>query len=231
MWRRPTVPTRPAIAGWSLALLAWLPVAAGAEIYICKDSAGHTITSDRPVAECADRVVRVMSGGLVRREIPAPLTPEQRRQKQVEQDKLRADAIAAEEQHQQDRILLSRYQSDLDIEAARKRALQPVQDLIAGANQAIADAEKQQAAVKADSEFYKNKPLPFNLRHKQEEAVHTIQNEQRNIQDQSATIDDINAKYDAALKRYRELRGSDASKPTVATDGSVDNGAKATRKR
>ncbi|MFD2270416.1 DUF4124 domain-containing protein [Undibacterium arcticum] len=142
MVRRLTAPTRLAIAGWSLALLALVPVAARAEIYICKDGGGHTITSDRPVAECADRVMRVMSGGLVRREIAAPLTPEQRRQKQVEQDKLRADAVAAEEQRQLDRILLARYQSDLDIEAARKRALQPVQDLIAGSNQAIANAEK-----------------------------------------------------------------------------------------
>jgi hypothetical protein len=222
---------RLAIAGWSLALLALAPIAARAEIYICKDSGGHTITSDRPVAECADRVVRVMSGGLVRREIAAPLTPEQRRQKQVELDKLRADAAAAEEQRQLDRLLLARYQSDLDIEAARKRALQPVQDLIAAANQAIADAGKQLAAVKVESEFYKYKPLPFTLRRKQEEATRTILYEQRNIQDQSATIDDINGKYDAALTRYRELRGSDASKATVASNGSLDNGDKVTRKR
>ncbi|MFC6518744.1 DUF4124 domain-containing protein [Undibacterium arcticum] len=226
-----TAPTRLAIAGWSLALLALVPVAARAEIYICKDGGGHTITSDRPVAECADRVMRVMSGGLVRREIAAPLTPEQRRQKQVEQDKLRADAVAAEEQRQLDRILLARYQSDLDIEAARKRALQPVQDLIAGSNQAIANAEKQHSSVKAESEFYQNKPLPFTLRRKQEEATRTIQNEQSNIQDQSATIDDINATYDAAMKRYRELRGSDASKPAIASAGNLDNSAKAVRKR
>lgn len=229
MLLRPMVPARLAISGWSLALLAVMPLVARGEIYICKDSGGRTITSDRPVPECAKQVLRVMSDGLVRREIAAPLTPEQRRQKELEQDKQRADAIAAEEQRQLDRILLTRYRSELDIEAARQHALQPGDELIGASYRAIGAAEKQQASAKAESELAKNKPLLGALRRKQEDAAHTILHEQKNIHDQGLTIADVNAKYDAALKRYRELRGSEGAKPAAST--SVDSSGKAPGKK
>jgi hypothetical protein len=211
-----------------------MPLSARAEIYICKDGAGHTITSDRPVPECAKQVLRVMSDGLVRREIAAPLTPEQQRQKQVEQDRQRAAAVAAEEQRQLDRILLARYQSEPDIEAARKRALQPAQDAIAGSSRAIASAQKEQAGVKAAGDSLKNKPLPLDLRSKLDDAASTIQREQSSILDQSATMADVNARFDGTLKRFRELHSGDAPKPAVGTNGSVadvQKSAKTTGKR
>jgi len=150
-----------------------------------------------------------MSGGLVRREIAAPLTPEQRRQKQVEQDKLRADAIGRGRAAPQDRILLSRYQSDLDIEAARKRALQPVQDLIAGAKSGIADAEKQQAAVKGRQRVLQEQALALQPAPQAGRQQCTrSRTKHRNIRIRVATIDDINAKYRCALEKafIRELR-------------------------
>ncbi len=41
-------------------VLAVSPLLAQAEIYICKDASGKTLTSDRPIMECQDRKVRVL---------------------------------------------------------------------------------------------------------------------------------------------------------------------------
>jgi len=180
--------------------LGWLPIAARAEIISARIVPPY-LTSDRR-SRMRDRGWwRVMSGGLSGAKSPAPLTPEQRRQKQVEQDKLRADALAAEEQRQQDRILLSRYRAT-STSRRREACVAAREDLIAGANQAIAGCESSRPPSRKE---FTRKPLPFNLRPAEESDN---PNEQRK-QGSRVRRSTINAKYDAALKRYRELRGSE----------------------
>ena len=48
---------------------------AHATIFMCKDASGRTITSDRPIPECAERTVwEYGNTGSLKREIAAPLT-------------------------------------------------------------------------------------------------------------------------------------------------------------
>ncbi len=77
---------------WSLCAL---PCAAQAQIILCKDGAGRTFVSDRAIPECADRAQRVMDrSGVVRQQIPAPLTSEQKKAQRAEEERLRIQVAA-----------------------------------------------------------------------------------------------------------------------------------------
>jgi hypothetical protein len=184
-----------------------LPLLAHGQIYTCKDAAGHTVTGDHPMPECADRkIVELSKAGVLKREIPAPLTAEQKRQKQALDDKRAAEAAVEEQRRQQDRALLSRYRSEADIESSRRYYLSLSRDLIKRDQVAIDDAQNQLKAANTEAEFYKHrKTLPVSLRYKIDEANRDIINNQKNMADHQAELGRINDKFDETLKHYREL--------------------------
>ena len=197
---------------FSFILAPWI---AHAQIYMCKDASGKTMTSDRPIPECADRAVREYGkSGVLKREIPAPLTAEEKRQKQLQEEKKKAEALAAEEQRKSDRTIMTRYGKEADIETARKRALDIVQEQVKRGNASIAASEKQLKQAQADMESYKKRQAkpPAALQHSQEQAEQRIKDETKAMKEGEAEIVQINAKFDQTLKRYREMTGGEATK-------------------
>ena len=177
-------------------------------IYMCKDEAGHTLTSDRPIPECDGRAIREFDkNGMVRREIPAPLTPEQKRQQQFEDEKRKAEVAIAEDRKRQDRAILARYRSEADVEAARKQTLEMIQDQIKRDKVELVNAERQQKQVLADVDIYKRKnaPVPTGVKQRIEGAERVVDMANQSIREHEAEIGQINAKFDATLKRFREL--------------------------
>jgi len=204
-----SVPGLPSRTAFSLLFISALPLLAHAQIYTCKDGAGRTITSDHLIQECADRAVRELSNtGVVEREIPAPLSAEQKRQLQLQEEKRQAAAAALEQQRQQDRALLARYRSESDIATSRRYYLGLSQDLIKRDQVWIADAEKQLKAAQDETEFYKKKKLPQSLRMQIDEANRAIADGKKSLSDHQAEAAGINAKFDDTLKRYRDLNRS-----------------------
>jgi hypothetical protein len=196
-----------------LPLLALTPPSQ-AEIFMCKDANGKTISSDRPIPECAGSVREFRPNGQLRRTIPAPLTPEQKKQKQLEEEKKKAEAEAAAEQKRQDRALLTRYNNETEINAARKRSLELEQEQIKRANLEIADAEKQLSLAKDEMKVHtlkKTKP-PASLTHRIDSAESTIRDGKQSIQDHEQQIEQINKQFDETLARFRELTTPTASK-------------------
>src|SRR3979411_410717 len=124
-------------------LSALMPLTVNAQIIMCKDVSGRTFTSDYPIPECIDRPAREFGrNGVLKREIPAPLTAEQKRQQQLDEEKRKAEEAAAAEQKQIDRAILSRYRNEGEIELARKRTLDLVEEKIKRETVALAAAEK-----------------------------------------------------------------------------------------
>lgn len=193
----------------TLFLFLALPmVGVHAQIYMCKDASGRTITSDRPIPECADRAMRELDkGGRMRRDIPAPMTAEEKRLLQQEEEKRKADEAQAEGQRKSDRLLRARFKSEADIEEARKRALEQVDDRIKRDKAALAVAEKQQqqAQAEADALKKKNATVPTVLQHRIDDASQTVMATRKAIQGNEADVAEVNAKYDALVKRFREL--------------------------
>ena len=187
--------------------LALLPVCSQAQIFTCKDAAGRTISSDRPIQECANRPMREMSrDGWVRREIPAPLTAEQKRQLQLQDEQRKVQQVALEEQRQFDRVLMMRYGSEASIEAARRRELLLLQEKREESSLLMSDAERR------STELHKKKnALPADLLQKRDLAEQAIRTGKQDISQIEAAIVQANVRYDATLKRFRELSASTAS--------------------
>ena len=196
----------PCLAVFSMIFICALPLPVRSQIFTCKDSAGRTISSDHPMPECADRAMRELSNtGLLRREIPAPLNAEQKRQQQLLEDKRRVAAALVEEQRQQDRALLARYRSESDIAASRRYYLGLSQDMIKRDQAFILDAENQLKQAQADTEFYKNRKLPGNVQWRIDDAHHALEGGKTSLNEHQKEAAVINAKFDETLARYRAL--------------------------
>lgn len=189
------------------ATLSFSPFVA-AEIYSCKDATGRVITSDRPIPECADRAVTVRKNvGQAAKEIPRPLTPEERRKAQAEEARQKELAIAEEERQKQERYLLTHYRNEDDIERDRKEKLNSVKEKIRIGNEQIQfvtklltdlEAEKlrRPQASPAESASFDNRANALrNSIKKTQDSNYAAETEQAKI----------NAQFDAILKQYREI--------------------------
>jgi hypothetical protein len=195
---------------WLLLSLLAAHCSVQAQIYMCKDANGRTFTSDRPIAECAGRTLREFDRkGQVRREIPPPPTVEQKRELQAQDEKRRQEEFAADEQRRSDRAMRFRYRSEGEIEVARKRAVEAVQDQVRREAVVLVAVEKRRegAQVEADSYRKKNEPVPGNLQRALNDADRGVRESKKAIADHEAEIASINAKHDATLKRYRAITG------------------------
>ena len=178
------------------------------KIYTCRDRIGHAITSDRPIPECADRPMRELNpSGTVSREIPAPLTPEQRQQKEIDDRKKKFADEAAREQKRRDQALLAAYSSEDKIELARRRALTDTEALIKSAQDHAVELKKDRKTIAQEAEFYKGKPLPLLIKRKIDDNEAAIADEEAALVQRRADLGRINQRYDEEIKRYRELMG------------------------
>ncbi|GAA4021556.1 DUF4124 domain-containing protein [Actimicrobium antarcticum] len=190
--------------------LAQLPGLAHAQIYMCKDAAGRTITSDRPIPECALRPMRELgNNGVTLREIPAPLTAEQKYQKQLAAERQKADAAAALEVRRRDMAILERFRSEREIEFARKRAISGVEEKIRSEQLSYSLAEKQFGEASRDAERYRrNGVLPAFHVQKVERARDAVQAEQQLLIQHKHELLKVDAWFDDTLMRFRELSKS-----------------------
>lgn len=191
-----------------LCLLAPALAVAQAKIYVCKDAAGRTLTSDRPIAECSTRPMREMDrNGITRREIPAPLSADERQKTDEEARARRAEEVAAVEQRRNDRAILARFRSEDDIIDSGRRNIAIVQENVKRETQVLSAAGKRQQAAEAELALL---PLqdrrPAYLRQRLEEADRAVSGSRRRLDDYEAEILQINSRTDATLKRFRELR-------------------------
>jgi len=191
-----------------LCLLAPALALAQNRIYVCKDAAGRTLSSDRPIAECSTRPMREMdNNGIIRREIAAPLTPEEKQKHGQEARARRAEELAAIEQRRNDAAILSRFQSEADIIDAGRRNAAIVQENVKRERQVLAAAEKRQQAAEADlSQLPVAEPRPASLRQQLEEADRSVNGSRRRLDDYEAEILLINTRTEATLARFRQLR-------------------------
>jgi hypothetical protein len=180
---------------------------AHALVYTCIDK-GRTLTSDRPIAECANQQMRELLPSGVVRIIPAPLTAEQKQAQDIELNKKRLAEDLAREQVRKDRALLASYSNVEQIEAARQRSLQDANEVIASGQERLALLEKDRQGNLEDAKKYQGKTLPPLLQKRMDDTDSIIALEQRSMASSKANLDRINQRYDAERKRYLELTSS-----------------------
>jgi hypothetical protein len=185
---------------------AVLPSVSNAEIFSCKDEAGRVITSDRPIPECSKRDIRVLrQDGLTKGVIAAPLTEEQRKQRDVELEIKRQKDNQERERLSRDRALVAAYPDLASLEVQRKRQIQDVQVEIEAAKKRILIKEPDLKEAKAELEFYRGKKVPGVVANKISVAANAILVEDELIRAKQQEILTVNSKFDADAKRLREI--------------------------
>jgi hypothetical protein len=174
-------------------------------MYTCRDHSGRTVTSDRPIPDCAGVMRELGPSGVVKREIAPPMTPEQQRQKEAEDRARRTVDETVREQHRRDLALLTAYQNEDQIEAARKRALADANDAIKTSQERLDDLQKDKKALEHEGETYKGKPVSPLYQRRVEDNQMLINDEDAAIKQRRVDVERINQRYDDDRKRFREL--------------------------
>lgn len=188
-------------------LLMSMSTMAPAEILMCKDAAGHTYTSDRPIPECAGQALREYGrSGMLKRRIAAPLTPAQQQAKSEQEEKNRTELRAEQERRQADRALLARYQSEQGLEQSRQRSTQPIEKQIEQQKNTLRLAEKeQQVAQTVVNARMETGVIPASLKSRLTQATQSVRTAHTELDVSNVKLAEINKKYDLLLQRYREL--------------------------
>jgi hypothetical protein len=194
-----------ALGALGMAVLLGDPARAQQFLYVCTTH-GHTISGGLPPSECKGEDIRELNpDGTLHRLIPAPLTQEQRRKRdQDEQERMLAEEHERA-QSRKDRSLLETYGSVSEIEAARARNIASRQVLVERADQRIAQYVKEHKRLDDESEFYAKREMPSKLKDAFEANKALMAQQEKTKADVLLEIGAINARYDAEVKRYREL--------------------------
>ena len=204
--------TRLAAACVFAALLYGHALAQG--IYTCVDGKGRKITSDRPIAECMDRVQKEISPtGTVKR-VLAPPPNAQERAALDEREKLDADVRAkAAEQKLRDRALLKRYPERASHNKERTAALELVNDAINAAAKRSEDLTGQRKGINAELDFYKSTPgkAPPALKRRLDETDGNMATQKRLLAEKEAEKKRLTERFDteaAKLKAQWDVSGA-----------------------
>lgn len=191
-------------------LAALLGAAAASQaggIYVCVDAKGRRLTSDRPMAECADREQKEMNAsGTVRRTVPPSMTAAERAAHEEAQRRQNDERLRQQEERRMERALLVRYPDQAVHDAERANALTAAQDLIAVAHKRMADLRKERKALEAEAEFYKTPAQwPAKLKRQFEEVDHQVALQQRQVVQQEEEKKRIARRFDEELARLKVL--------------------------
>lgn len=172
----------------------------------CSDDKGRVFYSDRPDLDCPQSVGMSKHG--VKLDKPAPVQPAAAQSKKTEPT---AEAI---EQARRDQAIMQTYTSASQIEESKSRNLEPPTQAVKLAQRQLERATAKRDALKkqTDGLTLQKKPLPAGLSEDlrlQEEEVMRLQEEALRRQ---AHADQIAARFDADLRRYRELTGAAESR-------------------
>ena len=196
------------LAGPALLCVAGLllaPPALAGYLYVCQYK-GHTITGGLPPPECKDQDVRELNpDGTLHRLIPAPLTREQRRKRDQEEQERLLQEESERAQARRDRALLETYGSVSEIEAARQRTIAARQTLVDRAQQRIEQYARERKKLDDEAEFYAKRDMPAKLKDAFAANAALAAQQERTKADVLQEMRGLNQRYDADIKRYREL--------------------------
>lgn len=177
-------------------------------IYTCVDAKGRKLTSDRPIAECADREQKVLNAsGTVKAKVGPTLTAQERAELEASEKAALEERARINEEKRRDRALLVRYPSKAVHDKERAVALAQIGVVRQAAVTRVDELQRQRAAVLDEMEFYKKDPskAPPLVRRQVEDVAHSLSVQARFIADQDAEIKRVNARFDEELVRLKQL--------------------------
>jgi hypothetical protein len=211
---------KPLRIGAIWAVLLACQLATAQEIYVCIDSKGHKLTSDRPIAECLDREQRVFgSSGTVKRTIGPSLTAQERAtQEELQRHEAEEQARLADEKRR-DRALLLRYPNRALHDQERAEALIQVDAVMHASQLRLQELAQQRKDLDAEMEFYKKDPskAPAVLKRRISENGLSVAAQQRFMATQEEEKKRINQRFDEELVKLQPRWALQAPPPLAGS--------------
>jgi hypothetical protein len=181
---------------------------AAKQLYRYTDASGIPVVNDRLPPEAIKNGYEVLNGqGVVVSEVPAQMTPEQ----VVESDEQAAKERAAREakalQAQKDQLLLMRYSSISDIEAARERALQSIRIRVSILRSNIRSMVQQVENYQAEAANIER--AGGTVDGERIDAINSLRKRlastQRQLSDRELEMQQVRADYQVDIDRFQHL--------------------------
>ena len=199
-------PPRAKLLALLLATLTGTSALAAGNFFCCNDASGKQVCGDILPQACYGRAYRELgSNGQTIRTVDAPLTAEQRSQREAEEEKRKREEEKRKEQQRKDQALLNTYGNEQDIELMRKRAEGDVLKAITNAEKKIVEIRQQRKKFENEAEFYKKKTLPHEVQKGLADADSDINSQEVFIAEKKKELEVIRAKYDEDKRRFVEL--------------------------
>ena len=205
---------RIALAVTLLAAAAALSVAgpARAAMYKWIDEKGVVHYTDKMPPEAVDKAnVELNKEGIPIRRTDKALTPEQRRAAEQDAERAKETARAQEEVARRDRALVSSYTSEAEIDLARNRSLQTINNVILSSEAFSEQLSKRRVDVEAKRVELQGKPAVAVLDRELESIEAELSRQAELIAQKKRETAVITAKYDADKQRWRELVAAKAT--------------------
>ncbi|MEO5738137.1 MAG: DUF4124 domain-containing protein [Variovorax sp.] len=187
--------------------------AAPGGIYSCVDSRGRNITSDRPIADCADREQRELNpSGTTRRRIEPTYTAREQAERDERARQSALVALRQNEDRRRERALLMRYPNVAAHERERKEAISQIDAVIQAARKRQAELVDERKKVDDELEFYKGdaSKAPVSIRRQLDDNAQSALVQNRFIGEQEDEKKRVNARFDEERARLRQLWTVDA---------------------
>jgi Domain of unknown function (DUF4124) len=183
-------------------------VFAWAQIYTCVDAKGRKLTSDRPIADCADRDQKELNtNATVKRIVKPVMTAEEQRAFDDRQRVEVEERARLLEEKRKDRALLTRYPNRVSHDKERVEALAQVDAVMKAAIKRIGELAAQRKTVEVELEFYKKdmSKVPLSLKRQLEDNDNSIAVQKRFIVDQESEKKRTNSRFDEELEKLKTL--------------------------
>jgi Domain of unknown function (DUF4124) len=211
----------------SLALPLVLGLTASASwgaIYACTDASGRKLTSDRPIAECADRDQKELnSNATVKRTVKPVMTAQEQRAFDEKQKVQAEEQARTEEEKRKNRALLVRYPNRESHDKERTEALGQIDEVIKAATKRMGELSVQRKTIDTELEFYKKdtSKIPVSLKRQIEDNDHSLAVQKRFVADQDSEKKKLNARFDEDLVKLKALWVLAGSAPGTAATAPV----------
>ncbi len=176
----------------------------------CQDTTGKWHYGDSAANECAQsKIIVITEQGTKTREIAAPLTPAELKERELKKAEIEAAQQRQEDQTRKDSLLLSTYSSESDIAYIRDRKIAQVEASIRASEDTLKSLRAGLDRMESQGSDELNAKAVGQTQQqiaKHDEAIAAKRHEQEALRKQ----------YAAELERYRELRSGSVKTDTAA---------------
>ena len=182
---------------------------ARAAMYKWVDEKGVVHYTDKMPPEAVDKASTELSKqGIPINKTDKALTPEQRRAKEQEVESTKQSARSQEELARRDRALIASYTSEAEIDLARNRSLQTINNVILSSQAFSEQLNKRKVDVETKRAESQGKALAAVLDRELESIDAELARQADLVAQKNKEAAAITAKYDADKARWRELSAS-----------------------